>query len=319
MFAETSWLGLLLVIGFWTALIAGGFLFKLIGQKLNHWRQARKRCPHGIKDGINGECPQCEQEEIDALRKYYFAKQEAERLRQISNEANLLRNEELKRLAELRTHSLECLLQLTPEEFEGAIAKMYVKFGYEATQTPMSNDFGRDVILKKDGKTIFVECKRYAPDNYIGRPALQKIHSAIITMKADSGIVITTSDFAETAVRFAAENQIELINGVKLIGKMVRAFPGAEGVNHYKAMCRQCRDVVIFDLREASHEVKCRNNHAVRRDVSLNDLTSAFLNETLYCEKCGASMRIVNGRRGKFWGCSNYPHCRNTKQYIQNN
>jgi len=102
------------------------------------------------------------------------------------------------------------LLSLTPEEFESIVAKMYRELNYAVEQTPMSNDFGRDLVLKKDGKTTFVECKRYAQDKLIGRPALQKFYAAIITMKADSGIFVTTSDFAETAVKFAAENRIEI-------------------------------------------------------------------------------------------------------------
>ncbi len=29
----------------------------------------------------------------------------------------------------------------------------------------------------------------------------------------------------------------------------------------------------------------------------------------VFCPKCGSEMRIRNGKRGKFYGCSKYPYC----------
>jgi len=31
------------------------------------------------------------------------------------------------------------------------------------------------------------------------------------------------------------------------------------------------------------------------------------------CPKCGSEMKIRNGRRGEFWGCSKFPRCKGTK------
>lgn len=36
------------------------------------------------------------------------------------------------------------------------------------------------------------------------------------------------------------------------------------------------------------------------------------------CPKCGAAMQIKNGRRGKFWGCTNYPRCHHTEDWNGN-
>lgn len=33
------------------------------------------------------------------------------------------------------------------------------------------------------------------------------------------------------------------------------------------------------------------------------------------CPECGAAMQIKNGRRGKFWGCTNYPRCHHTEDW----
>jgi len=38
----------------------------------------------------------------------------------------------------------------------------------------------------------------------------------------------------------------------------------------------------------------------------------------LICDKCGSSMVIKWGKNGKFIACSNYPECKNTKNFVQN-
>ena len=35
----------------------------------------------------------------------------------------------------------------------------------------------------------------------------------------------------------------------------------------------------------------------------------------IICDRCKSKMRLVNGRRGKFWGCSRYPECNFTRRY----
>ncbi len=32
------------------------------------------------------------------------------------------------------------------------------------------------------------------------------------------------------------------------------------------------------------------------------------------CPKCGSQLKLRKGQNGSFWGCSNYPKCRYTKQ-----
>ncbi len=36
---------------------------------------------------------------------------------------------------------------------------------------------------------------------------------------------------------------------------------------------------------------------------------------TKLCPECGAAMQIKNGRRGKFWGCTNFPRCHHTEDW----
>jgi restriction system protein len=323
MFAYFNWSGLLWVCGFYVVLMLGGAFFTFLGQKRHQWKMGRIQCPHGIAGGQvrlkNGtlHCNLCEQEEDALQRKREIEILEAKRIEKNLIAVNSLKRKEFTRLTQLRAHKLDFLLNLQPVEFESIIAEMYRKLGYSAKQTPISNDFGRDIILEKNGEITFVECKRYGTNKLIGRPPLQKFHSAMITFKANDGVVVTTSDFTDTAKKFATDNKIKLINGSGLSAMMSRAFPDSDDAEIYRVMCRECQDIVVFNLREAAKELQCRNGHRVQNNVSLDMLTFEFVFEVPYCEKCGAEMRLVKKYHRKFWGCSRWPKCKSTKLYTQ--
>ncbi|MES2367358.1 MAG: restriction endonuclease [Pseudomonadota bacterium] len=190
------------------------------------YRQNRAPCLHGINGGvINGACQDCKSIQLTNQAKEVEYQRQAIEDKKARAEEQTRRFKDLERIKSQNAHKLEYLLALPPYDFETAVAKMYLAMGYAVTQTPASNDFGRDLILVKDGKTTFVECKRYAPDKLIGRPALQKFYAAVATMNAQAGIVVTTSAFAYTAIKFARQNDIQLVDGKLLVQLMIRAFP----------------------------------------------------------------------------------------------
>lgn len=104
-------------------------------------------------------------------------------------------------------------------EFEDLCANIYRRLGYEVIITPRTGDSGRDLELYgPDGKAV-VECKRYLSGNRIGRPEIQKLHSAAQYFGANRGIFITTGDFSLEAREYAKNisPKIELIDG-KIFG-----------------------------------------------------------------------------------------------------
>lgn len=48
-------------------------------------------------------------------------------------------------------------------------------------------------------------------------------------------------------------------------------------------------------------------------NVAISKLQSEMKIESGHCPRCGAPLLLKNGRYGKFYGCSNYPKCRFTK------
>jgi len=52
--------------------------------------------------------------------------------------------------------------------------------------------------------------------------------------------------------------------------------------------------------------------------VEMQDMKGKGMPTELNCEKCGAPMVIKLGRHGQFLACSNYPQCKNTKEFQRN-
>ncbi len=52
--------------------------------------------------------------------------------------------------------------------------------------------------------------------------------------------------------------------------------------------------------------------------VEMQDMKGKGIPTDLNCEKCGAPMVIKLGRHGQFLACSNYPQCKNTKEFQRN-
>ena len=113
-------------------------------------------------------------------------------------------------------------------EFEDVVEDVFRNLGYEnVRQAERTADEGRDVIMEEvvDGtrRAIIVECKH---TDTVGRPVVQKLHSAIATFDFEGpkhGMVVTTGRFTNPAQEYATRLQqnddphpIELLDGEDL-------------------------------------------------------------------------------------------------------
>lgn len=89
-------------------------------------------------------------------------------------------------------------------EFEAAMVELFRRMGYRTERGKLSNDEGRDIILSNDNRIVVVECKHQS--SRVGRPVVQKLHSATLTYpNATYGIVVTTGFFADSAHKYAKD------------------------------------------------------------------------------------------------------------------
>lgn len=132
-----------------------------------------------------------------------------------------------------------------PGFFEEAVVNLLLAMGYGGTSgagsvTKMSNDGGIDGVIDQDIlglNRVYVQAKRYADTNTVGRPDLQGFVGAL-SGKADSGVFITTSRFSEGAKEYAKNvpTRIILIDGNRLTDLMIRYGVGIQVRETYKVV-----------------------------------------------------------------------------------
>jgi len=276
--------------------------------------EAWKPCAHGVRGGLaRGRCSKCADEQRAAEERARRTAEAAQRRQEIAASAKQLKSEEVLRLRQTIAPSIAELRRLSPQRFEDEIARMFERLGYAVKQTPYANDYGRDAILMKAGEKFLLECKKYADDGLSGRPDLQKFHSAIISDKAKRGFFVTTGGFTSGAVEFAATAPIDLIGAHELLRLMFKSVNGVSQDDSYSSRCLECGDVVKHHIRSPENAL-CRNGHTVPATLSIDDLLETDP-RSQQCARCGAPTRLVNGKKGKFWGCTKYPECRHTRPF----
>lgn len=103
----------------------------------------------------------------------------------------------------------EHLRQLPPRRFEEIVAAMLEKQGYSVELTPASKDGGFDIfVARKEALGSFlylVECKRFTPPNKVGVQLVRALHGVVQKVRANAGVLVTTSFFTKGAQEYADE------------------------------------------------------------------------------------------------------------------
>ncbi len=174
--------------------------------------------------------------------------------------------------------SLALLREIEWKRFEELCAGVWRLKGYPATLTCTGADGGVDVVIsdRMDAKKAFaiIQCK--ALSSAVGVEKVRALWGAKDHFKAQLAIFYGLSGFTDDAVRFAEGKHLKLVSGEELL-KQVLELP-AETQQKFLA------------------------------EITRGDYT------TPSCAKCDIKMVRRQGKSGHsdFWGCQNYPRCRNT-------
>lgn len=111
------------------------------------------------------------------------------------------------------------LLEVDPFALESLVGTLFRNMGYEVIETKKTNDGGIDCELYNNdpimGGKVIGQVKRYK--NNIDIPKLREFESVLRNSDAMKGIFISTSNFSPQCEKFAADNNISLINGSLLV------------------------------------------------------------------------------------------------------
>lgn len=139
---------------------------------------------------------------------------------QEQNPEELLENSYQEIRQALATDLLSILRKLSPDAFEKLVVELLVKMGYGGSirdagkAVGKSGDQGIDGIIKEDRlglDIIYIQAKRWADNNAVGRPEIQKFVGALAGQGAKKGIFITTYYFTQEALEYAPRNEIKIV------------------------------------------------------------------------------------------------------------
>lgn len=145
----------------------------------------------------------------------------------------------------LNDELLETVLAVSPRFFERLVVDLLLAMGYGSSldsgeHLGQSNDGGVDGVIREDKlglDTIYIQAKRYALDNGVGRPAIQAFVGSLMGFGASKGVFITTSHFSQHAVEYAknmTNMKIILIDGQQLATLMIEHNVGVSVQKTYE-------------------------------------------------------------------------------------
>jgi restriction system protein len=172
----------------------------------------------------------------------------------------------------------QLLKQLEWRRFEELCAAYFETLGFRTSVAQSGTHGGVDIHLIAEGSdttSIVVQCKAW--DAYrVGIKAARELRGAMASASVGEGVLVTSGRFTQEAVDFARKENIQLVDGADLLAKISALLPE-------KAL-------------------------ALLKLATQGD----FLTPT--CPSCSVKMISRNSTQGgrTFWGCRNYPRCKQT-------
>jgi restriction system protein len=174
--------------------------------------------------------------------------------------------------------SAELLKQLEWRRFEELCVAYYQALGFTTRVAKASAESGVDIMLHAQGAeaaSSIARCKAW--DAYrVGVKPVHELRSAMAAARIGEAVLLTSGRFTQAAVELAAKEHIELVDGSVLLDKLAALPP----------------EKALSLLKFATH--------------------GDFLTPTCPC--CSIKMMSRQSTQGgrKFWGCRNYPQCKET-------
>ena len=133
----------------------------------------------------------------------------------------LLRRRDLK----YATSGLAAIDEMSGVEFEEFVAAQLRTAGWSVTHTANTGDYGVDLIAKKDGTRMAVQCKRQA--KAVGVAAVQQVVSGALHHGCNQTVVVTNRAFTKAARQLATTHRCRLV-GREQVQIWARVAPGTE-------------------------------------------------------------------------------------------
>ena len=116
---------------------------------------------------------------------------------------------------------LAAIDEMSGIEFEEFVAAQLRTVGWSVTHTASTGDYGVDLIAKRDGACLAVQCKRQA--KAVGVAAVQQVVAGALHHHCNRTVVVTNQGFTKAARQLAATHRCRLVGR-----EQVQIWTGAE-------------------------------------------------------------------------------------------
>lgn len=101
---------------------------------------------------------------------------------------------------------------MTPKQYEDYIGALFAQKGYTVTVSPLSNDWGIDVIAIKDSEKIGIQAKMYGESSRsVNRRVIMELYGASAYQDCNRAILATNGDILPDAIEVANKLGIEIL------------------------------------------------------------------------------------------------------------
>jgi restriction system protein len=104
--------------------------------------------------------------------------------------------------------------KMSPLEFEQFCAAILSRGGWNTTLTPGSGDQGADIVARRNGECLIVQCKLYSGP--VGNKAVQEAHTAMVHVGGTRAAVVSNAEFTPQAQQLANTTGTELLHFTQL-------------------------------------------------------------------------------------------------------
>lgn len=157
-----------------------------------------------------------------STRQDYFAEKEKElrRKEEVSLLAKAYEQRIKNPLSGSKLAQVDDLFNLSPVEFEKWVRKhIFEKENWQVSETKKTGDGGIDLILWKNDEKSIAQCKRFR--GTVGQPQLRDFYGTMMSEGVSRGFFVTTGLFSLSAIKFAENKPIGMIDRRVLAQKYV--------------------------------------------------------------------------------------------------
>jgi len=102
----------------------------------------------------------------------------------------------------------------SPIAYEQYCGDLLIKAGWQVSSTPCTGDQGADIIAKKYGRVVVIQCKQYSRP--VGNKAVQEANAARLHYGADAAVVVSNMTYTRSAQELAGTTNVLLLHHEQL-------------------------------------------------------------------------------------------------------